>query len=42
MPPKVFPLNEVWETSTVIPLLMMCYYPGLGSATDWMKQISNQ
>lgn len=41
MPPLGFLPNDVWERSTEIPLLMMSYYPGLGSATDWMKQISN-
>ena len=42
MPPLASPPNDLWETSTETPLILMtCHYLELGSASDWLKQISH-
>ena len=37
-----FPRNDVWEKKRAQnSILMTCHYPDLGSASDWLKQISH-
>ena len=40
-PPTVSRWNDVWEASAENSILMMHHYPDLGSASDWLKQISH-
>ena len=41
-PPLASPPSDLWETSTETPLILMtCHYLDLGSASDWLKQISH-
>ena len=39
-----FPLNDVWETNTEIPLMIMCYYPRLDIVLliGWSKFPTNK
>ena len=39
--PVVSPSNDVWETSAEIPYWWRVQYPDLGSASDWLNQISH-
>ena len=41
MPPQVSLQNDVWETSAEIPYWWRVTAPELGSASDWLKQISH-
>ena len=41
-PTLASPPYDLWETSTETPLILMtCHYLELGSASDWLKQISH-
>ena len=45
VPPVVYPLNEVRETSAEIPYwwhVMTHHYPDLSSVSDWLKMYFNQ
>ena len=42
--PLVFPLYEVWgrtRNERRNSILMTCHYPDVGSASDWLKQMSH-
>ena len=41
MPLLVSPRNDIWGLNKCRnSILMTCYYPDLGSTSDWLKQIS--
>ena len=41
-PPLVFPKKALWQTSAETPYRWRVHYPNLGSASNWLKQISHE
>ena len=41
-PPLVFPKKALWQRSVETPYRRHVHYPNLGSASDWLKQISHE